>query len=166
MVIIFIVTSINATLIFRESMDRPSATGEENINELKFQKYQSIYRSILDSLKQSNKVMLENTVNNGQTTSCDTDYLEISYFSETNSTLIITILPSLVSIGIVRKKENWFNDNTSIKDQLYETIDLNPGIHFQQFCRFLNRQNGVIQHHLWTLEIKEGRITSHQDGPQ
>lgn len=164
-VILVIVTSINATLTFRDNMDQPNIQNDEKNEYLRLQTGLSISTVFLGDFTSNIKYLVRNIYDYDQITSCDTDYVEISYLEETNSTLILIALPSLIaSLGVVSKKQKWIGDNSSVKEQLYNTIDYNPGLHFRELCRFLNRQNGVIQYHLWILETREGRITSYQDG--
>ncbi len=49
------------------------------------------------------------------------------------------------------------------RELVYSTIERNPGIHFRELCRVLDKQTGVIQYHLRVLE-REGCIVGHRDG--
>lgn len=59
---------------------------------------------------------------------------------------------------------------TDVKDQplttrqlVYQAIEHNPGIHFRELCRELDKQTGVVQYHVGILE-KTNRIRAHADG--
>ena len=47
-------------------------------------------------------------------------------------------------------------ETASTREIIFRTIEENPGIHFRELCRLLNKQTGVIQYHLKVLETREG----------
>ncbi len=91
-------------------------------------------------------------------------YLKINYQPKESKLFWVKIIPIILSIGVtVKNKEEEFK-NGSMREMIYQTIKSDPGIHFRELCRELNKKNGVIQYHLQVLEVKEKRIISHQDG--
>ncbi|MFX0113578.1 MAG: winged helix-turn-helix transcriptional regulator [Candidatus Hodarchaeota archaeon] len=81
------------------------------------------------------------------------------------STFWVSLFPLLMlSIGKLLRGKEKHKENDSIRSMVYQAIELNPGIHFRELCRELNRKNGVVQYHLYVLEAKENRIHSFQDG--
>ncbi|MHA1733822.1 MAG: winged helix-turn-helix transcriptional regulator [Promethearchaeota archaeon] len=50
---------------------------------------------------------------------------------------------------------------TTTRELVYITIEQNPGIHFRELCRVLDKQTGVIQYHLHVLEREERVVASH-----
>ena len=66
--------------------------------------------------------------------------------------------------------------NQSTRQQIYNTIEQNEGIHLREICRLLDKKMGVIQYHIYVLEsanlinsLKDGRykrfFVNHQDSP-
>jgi len=67
--------------------------------------------------------------------------------------------------------------NQSTRQQIYNIIEQNEGIHLREICRMLDRKMGVIQYHIYVLEsanlinsLKDGRykrfFINHQDSPE
>ncbi|MFW9991819.1 MAG: winged helix-turn-helix transcriptional regulator [Candidatus Odinarchaeota archaeon] len=81
-----------------------------------------------------------------------------------NKAVSLLILPAFIfsseDVGI----DTVDMEQGSLREMVYQVISSQPGIHFRELCRKLNRKNGVVQYHLWTLESIENRIKSHQDG--
>jgi len=103
----------------------------------------------------------------------------INFYQNTQILIILVpisciILTSVISAKIKEilseKYENSANINAKllqikdIEDSIYLTIKNNPGIHFKELCRKLERENGVIQYHLRILEFKRNLIKSYNDG--
>ncbi|MEX2718946.1 MAG: winged helix-turn-helix transcriptional regulator [Candidatus Sigynarchaeota archaeon] len=53
--------------------------------------------------------------------------------------------------------------NASTRESIFALIASNPGIHFRDICRRLNKEIGVIQYHLRVLE-RFNLVTSERDG--
>jgi len=67
--------------------------------------------------------------------------------------------------------------NQSTRQQIYNIIEQNEGIHLREICRMLDKKMGVIQYHIYVLEsanlinsLKDGRykrfFINHQDSPE
>ncbi|MHA1265634.1 MAG: winged helix-turn-helix transcriptional regulator [Candidatus Helarchaeota archaeon] len=67
--------------------------------------------------------------------------------------------------------------NQSTRQQIYDVIAQNEGIHLREICRMLNKKMGVIQYHIYILEsaklinsMKDGRykrfFVNHYDNPE
>ncbi len=54
-------------------------------------------------------------------------------------------------------------DNLKPRKKIYETIAMNPGLHFRELQRRLNMPTGMLEYHLDVM-IKDGIIISRQDG--
>ncbi|MHA2497462.1 MAG: winged helix-turn-helix transcriptional regulator, partial [Candidatus Hodarchaeales archaeon] len=81
-----------------------------------------------------------------------------------NDPFWLSILSTLfASIGATIRSREEESEDRSTREMVYETIEGNPGIHFRELCRELNRSSGVIQYHLYILE-RENRIKFFQDG--
>ncbi len=52
---------------------------------------------------------------------------------------------------------------TSTRDSIFALIESNPGIHFRDICRQLNKEIGVVQYHLYILK-RFNLVTSERDG--
>ncbi|MFW9992121.1 MAG: winged helix-turn-helix transcriptional regulator [Candidatus Odinarchaeota archaeon] len=107
------------------------------------------------------------------TTSSEINTYLICILNEIDQSLVLIILPALVTtLGVTNKnkaeceEENavvTFQDSFSLRELICQVIEQSPGIHFRELCRELNRKNGVVQYHLWTL-ASENRIKTHQNG--
>jgi len=53
--------------------------------------------------------------------------------------------------------------NQDTRSSIYEVIKMNPGIHFREICRAMNKKMGVVQYHARLLE-EAGLIQSFDDG--
>lgn len=81
-----------------------------------------------------------------------------------NDPFWLSVLSTLfASIGATIRTKEEKNEDRSIREMVYEAIEGNPGIHFRELCRELNRSSGVIQYHLYILE-RENHIKFFQDG--
>jgi len=103
--------------------------------------------------------------------------------TQTQATLAGGIILSLYIIVFMTNVQN-FNLfpsqeklNQSTRQQIYDVITQNEGIHLREICRALNRKMGVIQYHIYVLEssnlissMKDGRykrfFVNHQDSPE
>jgi predicted transcriptional regulator len=67
--------------------------------------------------------------------------------------------------------------NQSTRQQIFDVIAQNEGIHLREICRTLDKKMGVIQYHIYVLEnanlinsMKDGRykrfFVNHQDSPE
>ncbi|MFX1514060.1 MAG: hypothetical protein ACFFCQ_15885, partial [Promethearchaeota archaeon] len=63
---------------------------------------------------------------------------------EVDESFWFNILPTLVSLGVVISKKEEYQENIPLRDVIYHTIEISPGIHFRELCRELNKKNGVI----------------------
>ncbi len=71
---------------------------------------------------------------------------------------------ALGSWGMARaSKQRDSDDNGTLRADILSAIEENPGIHFRELTRLLNRENGVIQYHLRVLESRKKQIYSHED---
>lgn len=67
--------------------------------------------------------------------------------------------------------------NQSTRQQIYNIIEQNEGVHLREICRMLDKKMGVIQYHIYVLEsanlinsLKDGRykrfFINHLDSPE
>ncbi|MDD1778895.1 MAG: winged helix-turn-helix transcriptional regulator [Candidatus Helarchaeota archaeon] len=67
--------------------------------------------------------------------------------------------------------------NQSTRQQIYNIIEQNEGVHLREICRMLDKKMGVVQYHIYVLEsanlinsLKDGRykrfFVNHLDSPE
>lgn len=82
-----------------------------------------------------------------------------------------TVVPIVIAASFTRITDGDNNlvvkagvDSTaSTRDSIFALIASNPGIHFRDICRRLEKEIGVVQYHVHVL-AKFGLITSERDG--
>jgi DNA-binding transcriptional ArsR family regulator len=84
-----------------------------------------------------------------------------------------TVVPFVIAASFTRITDN---DNhlimgdkaagvsgSTTRERIFALIDDNPGIHFRDICRRLEKQIGVVEYHVYILK-KFGFITANRDG--
>jgi len=81
-----------------------------------------------------------------------------------------TVVPFVIAASFTRITDN---DNHLImgdkaggvttRERIFALIDDNPGIHFRDICRRLEKQIGVVEYHVYILK-KFGFVTANRDG--
>ena len=79
-----------------------------------------------------------------------------------------TVVPIVVAASFSRITDDQnkliINDRApSTREHVFNVIENNPGIHFRDICRQLNKEIGVVQYHVYILK-RFGMITSMRDG--